>query len=203
MISNIVFDLGNVLLNFKPKEYLADNFSDADLVEELYQQIFCSAEWLELDRGTLSIEEVIRIIGQRHPENLKAIEKVLFNWEELLTPIESSVEILCELKEKGYKIYALSNFHLKAFHEVSERYDFFKLFNGKVISSKIKLLKPEPEIYQYLINEHGIEPEETIFIDDSKENIEAAKKFGIKTIHFTASTDLKKELEKYNIAGMV
>ncbi|AZR73249.1 HAD family hydrolase [Anoxybacter fermentans] len=199
MIHNIIFDLGNVLLNFKPLEYLTQKVSDLELVNDLYQQIFCSEEWVMLDRGVITIEEAIKRICLRNPEKVKLIEEILYDWEKILTPIEGSVEILRQLKEKNFNLYVLSNFHLRAFEKVSTENEFFQLFDGMIISAKVRYLKPEPEIYQYLIEHFKIDPERTIFIDDTRENLDAAKKFGIKTIHFISSSDLCQELKKLKV----
>lgn len=199
MIKNIIFDLGNVLLNFKPLEYLYTKIPDRQRACQIYEEIFKSTEWLMLDRGLITEDEAIDRICDRNTDKSQLIKAVLDNWYQMLTPIEDVVGVLKELKETGYKVYFLSNFHLLAFEDVSKRYDFFSVFDGGVVSYKEKLMKPEKEIYDKLIKTYGINPHESIFIDDTRENIEGAMKLGFQTIFFTASLDLREKLNGYKL----
>lgn len=194
MIKNIIFDLGNVLLNFKPLEYLNKKIPDKSSATQIYEEIFKSLEWLMLDRGLVTEDEAVNIICERNTEMSQLIRDVMDNWYQMLTPIEGVVEILRELKSIGYNVYFLSNFHLLAFEDVSKRYDFFSIFDGGIVSYKEKLMKPEKDIYDKLINTYEINPLESIFIDDTSENIEGAIKCGFKTIHFTTPLDLREKL---------
>ena len=102
-----------------------------------------------------------------------------------------------KLKEKGYKLYILSNFHREAFLEIERKCEFEKYFDGKVVSYDVKLLKPEKEIYEELLKKYNLNPEETLFIDDTLANTEGAEKLGISTIHLINKEKLKEELEKF------
>lgn len=198
MIKNVIFDLGNVLLSFEPKEYVKSKVIQ-EKIEEIYESIFKSKEWPMLDRGTITEEKAKENIINRKVENKEFINSVFENWYDILTPIESSVEILRKLKESGYKIFYLSNFHLAAFEYVTKKHDFFKLFDGGVVSYKEKLLKPEKEIYEKILCEYNLKPNETVFIDDMEINVEAARKNGIKGIVLKNPVDLKTELRKLNV----
>jgi len=199
MIKNIIFDIGNVLLNFEPKVYVQSKIIE-DKVEEIYDSIFKSEEWPMLDRGTISEEEAKANIINRKIENEDFINSVFENWYDILTPIESSVEVLKKLKEKGYKVFYLSNFHLAAFEYVIKKYDFFELFDGGVVSYKENLIKPEKEIYEKVIHNYNINPSETVFIDDMQENVKVAMKQGIKGIVLENTKNLRDELEKLSIS---
>lgn len=198
MIRNIVFDIGNVLLETDFKGYLNSKIVK-EKVEEIFEEMFKSEEWPMLDRGTITEEEAISNIINRNKENERLILCAFDNWYDLLKPIKSSIEILKKLKENGYNIYYLSNFHLKAFEYVTEKYDFFKLFDGGVVSYKEKLLKPEQEIYDMLVNRYNLDKQETVFIDDTKENVKAAINFGVDGIVFKNTDILLDELKKYEI----
>ncbi|WP_343216123.1 HAD-IA family hydrolase [Clostridium mobile] len=152
-----------------------------------------------LDRGDITEEEAIDRIYNRSLNNKKLIKLCMENWYELLTPIKESVEILKEVKLKGYKTLALSNFHLLAYENVIKKYNFFHYFDGGIISFKENLLKPENEIYEKLIMKYNIDPKEAIFIDDTKDNIESAKKLGFETILFDNPINLRNELIKYKV----
>ncbi|MBU3183074.1 HAD family hydrolase [Clostridium psychrophilum] len=199
MIKNIVFDLGNVLLNFKPVIYLHTQISDKTKVQEIYEKIFTSKEWLMLDRGMITEKEAINEICNRSAENTELIKLVMHNWYQLLTPIEDTVEVLKKLKHKGYRLYVLSNFHLLAYEDVTKRYEFFKYFDGGIISYKEKLIKPDKDIYDKLIKKYKINPKESIFIDDTIENIESARMLSFKTILYINSKDLRKKLIEYDV----
>lgn len=199
MIKNIIFDLGNVLLNFKPIDYVNSKIPDKEKSKQIYEEIFASKEWPMLDRGVITEEEAVKVFCNRNVGDSKFIRLVMDNWYQLLTPIEGTVEILRELKNEGYKNYVLSNYQLLAFQNVTKKYDFFRCFDGGIISYQEKLLKPEKDIYEKLIKKYNINPRESIFIDDTKENLEGAKLLGIKTILFTDPIDLRKKLAEYNV----
>ena len=199
MIKNIIFDLGNVLLNFKPMVYVNSKIPDKEKSKQIYKEIFESYEWAMLDRGVITEEEAINIFCNRNMEDSKSIRLVMDNWYQLLTPIEGTIEILRVLNSAGYKNYVLSNYQLLAFQNVTKRFDFFSCFDGGIISYKEKLLKPEKDIYDKLIKKYNIDPKESIFIDDTKENVESAKLLGFKTILFTDSIDLREKLAEYNV----
>ena len=195
-IKNIVFDLGRVLIKFEPKEYIEQNVPE-EKREDFYNGIFGSTEWLMLDRGTLSYEDAKKIFKERVSGVDKQIDR-LFNVDlfEILQPIEENVKLLPKLKEK-YNLYILSNFHQPAFEHIFKKYEFFRLFDGHTVSCYYYLLKPEKEIYDTLIDKFNLIPEETVFIDDSKVNIDACEKEGIRGIHLPDYTELKQKLEEF------
>lgn len=196
MIKNIIFDLGNVLIEFNPHSFIEKNISAEDR-DEVFHMIFQRKEWLELDRGTLSYDEVVRFFVTRFPQYENQIKKFFENKIiDCLKPIEENIKLVEELKERGCKLYILSNFHYPAFKNVSEKWDFFKLFDGQVISSHANLLKPEKGIYEEILRKYKLIPEETLFIDDSYENVVAGEKFGLHTIHLDNYRELRKKLEE-------
>lgn len=199
MFKNVIFDLGNVLLRFNPVEYLRTKIDDENRVQQVYHEIFLSEEWLMLDRGVISEEEAVERIMKRSAGNGHFIQMAMNRWYDSLIPIEETVDILKKVKAKGYQTYILSNFHLLAYESVINRYDFFQYFDEGIISYSVKLLKPETEIYNSLITRCGIEPSESIFIDDTKVNIESAKNLGFKAILFDKPMGLHLDLVELGI----
>lgn len=193
MIKNIVFDLGKVLVDFFPNKFVEENV-EPQYRDKFLEIVFNSDEWKNLDRGTLEYEDAIKILSSRLPQCEKAINK-LFNdiVSSCLSPIKNNAELLPKLKE-NYNLYIISNFHRVAFEEIYKDWEFFKFFDGKVVSAFCKLMKPEPEIYQLLFKTYSLNPNECIFIDDVFENIEGAKNQGMEVIHLTNPELLKDKL---------
>lgn len=189
MIKNIVFDVGNVLLKYEPLQYLRRNF-DEDTSLKLFKLIFDSKEWSLLDEGLLTQKEAIEIFDLKFPSNKDKIIKVMNEWNDTLTPIDETVEFLKSVKQKGLNTYVLSNYQSEPFEYTKNKFEFFKYIDDFVISARIKLIKPNPQIYTYIINTFNINPNESIFIDDRKENIDAAKEIGFNVIHFTSPNTL-------------
>ncbi|MDP4091046.1 MAG: HAD family phosphatase [Bacillota bacterium] len=199
MIKNIVFDIGNVLVAFKPGEYVKSFGFEKSVEDKVLEAIFKSRHWPELDRGVLTEEEAVELFIKEAEELDLEIRNVMKSWKDMLIPIPDTIEILRELKNKGYKVYVLSNYHEKAFEKISIENDFLSLLDGEIVSCRLKYIKPEREIYEYLLSNYCLKPEETLFIDDVIENIEGAEVHGIKTVLFQGSAELRKYLYENNI----
>ncbi|MGM9973727.1 MAG: HAD family hydrolase [Clostridiaceae bacterium] len=199
MINNIVFDIGNVLLDFKPQEYLKNKgFSDA-LIDKLMTCIFMSREWIELDKGTIEVEEAVKNFIDSAPTIGNEIIEIMEDWTSMLKPKEDMIEMLYKLKKKGYRIYLLSNYHKKAFAFTRRQNRFIEDVDGYVISWEHNCIKPQKEIYFKLLDKYSLINEETLFIDDMEENVIGAEQVGIKGIIFSDVENLKKTLKKYDI----
>jgi len=195
-VRNVVFDIGNVLLSYRPKEYLRSlGFSEEEV--ELYRRIiFGSSLWLDLDRGVIDERGAVAQLTAAYPEHAQGIARVFSDWYSMFVPLEA-VKVLPRLKGAGCRLYVLSNFHRDAFRHVRGKYDWFDLFDGMVISYEVHAIKPEPGIYQALIDRYGIEPRDSVFIDDMRENIEGARPFGFYTIHHKSFEETVGELENF------
>lgn len=193
-IRNVIFDLGNVLLKFNPGEYLESLFDQPELVQRLHRAVFSSPEWCMLDRGVITQEQAVNRLIKQYPDLAAEITVTFADWFSILKPISSNVEVVRSLKKSGYRLYVLSNFHKAAFEYVYEKYEWFSLFDGLVISYQHQTLKPEPAIYQILLARYTLIPEECVFIDDSLANLAAASEFGIKGVHYQSPDQLRLEL---------
>lgn len=120
---------------------------------------------------------------------------MLYAIADVIFPIEKNIEFVKEIKKRGYKLYILSNFHKKAFRRIERLYNLDSIFDGKIVSFEVNLLKPEKEIYEVLLGKYSLNPDETIFIDDTFENIVAAKKIGIKGIELKDFNELENILK--------
>ncbi|GAA0684951.1 MULTISPECIES: HAD family hydrolase [Clostridium] len=198
MIKNIVFDIGNVLLNFKPVEYLRTKMEEEN-IKSVKEAVFDSPEWPMLDEGTITEKEAIRVISERNAEIKDLVELAFDNWYDMLTPIENSVKLLKELKAKGYNLYYLSNFQELAYDYIIKEYEFFGLFDGGVASFAEKLMKPDKDIYEKLMERYDLKPEECLFMDDTALNIDGAENVGMKGIVFTTAEDAMDKLKKFDV----
>ncbi len=196
MIKNVIFDLGRVLIDWNPFAYLNKHIKDQNKIDIIYKEIFGSQEWLDLDRGTIEESEAIRRFKERCPNCHKEIDDIFENVIELIPPLEKNISLFEEVASK-YNTYILSNFGERTFALVFEKYPWFKLFDGKIVSSHVKLLKPEKEIYEALIKKYNLNPDECIFIDDTHANIIASEKIGIRGIHYTGEQELREMLKRY------
>lgn len=198
MIKNIIFDLGNVLIRFKPEEFVNKNIKK-EYREKFFNAVFKGQEWADLDRGVLEYSDAVKIFSEKIPECSSEIKKLFDNYIlDVLEPIEKNIEIMKSLKGK-YKLFVLSNFHYPAFDYIFKNWEFFKYFDGKIVSGHCKLLKPEKEIYELLCSIYSLKPNECVFIDDTKANIEAAEEFGINGIHLTDINILEEKLKENNL----
>ncbi len=196
MIKNIIFDLGNVLVSFHPEKFVRENI-DEQYRDDFYRVVFGGQAWADLDRGVLEYSDAVKMFSEELPQCADAIKKLFdTNVIDCLAPISENVEIMKSLKGK-YNLYVLSNFHYPAFNYIYDNWEFFKTFDGKIVSGHCKLLKPEKEIYELLLKTYSLKPEECLFIDDVKANIEGAQACGINAVQLTSPKLLKEKLEEF------
>ena len=185
MIKNIIFDMGGVLLRFDADLFigrLGITGGDADL---LRREVFRSADWVRMDRGTLTDEEGVERICRRLPEHLhKAAAELVCRWEHPeIIPMEGMAALIGELKAKGYGIYLLSNAFTRQ-HEYWPRVPGSEHFDGTLISADVKMIKPERRIYELMLETFSLKAEECVFIDDLPTNIEMGENCGIRGVVF-------------------
>ena len=195
MIKNIVFDLGNVLISFKPAEYFDKNNYPENIKARILTDIFASKEWLMLDNGEITTPEVIDSIASRSSLRREEIAHIFNLRAELMYPIDPNVRVLPELKKRGFRLYFLSNFPMDVFEEVKAGYYFFKYFDGGIISAEAKLSKPDRRIYEVLLEKYSLIPEETLFIDDLEINVKAAEAVGMKGLVTFGSLEISEKVE--------
>jgi epoxide hydrolase-like predicted phosphatase len=196
MIKNIIFDLGNVLISFKPSEYFDKNNYPLSIKATILSDIFGSKEWLMLDNGEISTPEAIDAIATKSSLSKKEIAHIFNLRTDLMFPLDSNVRLLPELKKRGFRLYYLSNFPLDIFEEVSTEYYFFKYFDGGLISAEAKFSKPDIGIYNILNKKYSLVPKECLFIDDIEVNVRAAQALGMKGIITYGSLEISNDIEK-------
>ena len=199
MTKIIVFDLGGVLIDWNPKHLYRKLIDDEDEIDTFLTDV-CSPEWnIKQDAGRALAEATAERVAL-FPDRKSLIEAFYDRWEEMLGgEISDTVEILRELKASGEKLYALTNWSGETFPIALRRFDFLHWFEGTVVSGVEKLAKPDPAIFNLLLNRYELQAERCLFIDDSKTNIEAATKIGFDTHHFTSADELRKYLSQGNL----
>lgn len=193
MINTIIFDFGGVLVDWNPRYVYRDHFKDDEKMEWFLENI-CTDDWNIQQDGGRSLEEATNLLLENHPEHQNEIEMYYGKWEIMLRDmIPESVEILYELKGK-YPLYGLTNWSAETFPIALKRFDFFQAFNGILVSGEEKLIKPDPKIFELMMEKFSLKPENCLFIDDNLKNVEASRAFGIETIHFINPEDLRGKL---------
>lgn len=199
MIKNIVFDIGQVLAEFRWRDYIDELTIKEEYKERLAKATVLSPYWNEVDRGVLTKEEIMKRCILLDPEIEKEIRLFFQDTSQLVIEFEYSEALVKSLKNQGYRIYILSNYGRENFSYVKEKFRFLKHVDGAVISYEEKHIKPEPEIYEALLSRYGIVPEESVFLDDLAANLEGAKAFHFHTIQFHSLWQAKRELRKLGV----
>lgn len=189
MIKNIVLDMGNVLMNYDPNLPLKQfciNEEDRALIHEY---LFKGPEWIAGDLGIMGNEQRYETVSKKLPERLhKALKDCVYRWQESMMPIEEAEAFVQFVKDKGYKLYILSNAS-DAFYEYFPRFAPLDFFDGIVVSSDIHMIKPDEKIYRYLLEKYELQPKECLFIDDRLENVWAAQKVGMEAVCYHDNFD--------------
>ena len=181
-IKNIIFDFGGVLIDWNPR-YLYRNLFHDELEMEFFLEKICSPEWnFKLDAGR-SFNEATKELANKFPQYDNEIRIYYSDWIKMIGgAIEENVALIGDLKDK-YRLFGLTNWSAETFPKVFNHYPFFKELEGIVVSGTEKLVKPDARIYKLLLTRYGLIANESLFIDDNQENINAANKLGFKTIH--------------------
>ena len=184
MIRNLVFDLGNVLARFAPREFVPLEVPDPQAAAALYHALFESGLWYRLDEGTLDDAGALRELGRQLPQYRHLAARLLAVWDKYLTPIPEMEPLLRELRAKGYKLYLLSNAS-KRFYQYRSQLPALRLLDGFVISADYRVAKPQARIYEILCQRYALQPGECLFTDDVPQNVQAAQAAGWQAVPFT------------------
>lgn len=183
MIKTVIFDIGNVLMEFSWWPYVRSLF-DEDTARVITDAFWKTGYWEEFDRGELSYEEIVKLMEEAAPEYVKEIHLTLERVGECMRKHDYAIPWIKQLKEMGYQVVFLSNYSEFLMKLKPEVLDFLPHMDGGVFSCHVKLIKPDPAIYQVLCDKCNLVPEESLFVDDNAANIESAKAFGLHAIRF-------------------
>lgn len=195
-MKDIVFDLGGVLIDWNPRYLYKKIFASTEEMEWFLSNV-CTPEWNAQQDAGRPFAQALALVTEKYPKYAAQINDYYARWEETLGgPIKGTVALWQELKNKGYRIYALTNWSAETFPIAKQKYDFLQKMDGIVVSGEEKMNKPNPEIYKRLLARYGLQANNCVYIDDSLPNVEAAAQLGFDVIHFVSPEVLRLELLK-------
>ena len=199
-MKNVIFDIGNVLVKWSPKDIVRATFGDNLLVDSRVQNIFQHELWYLLNRGEINESQAKQqyqtVLGLTPMLVSRLFEEVKYSQ----VPVEGTTELVRKLKLAGYSLYALTDNVKEIVAHLRSQYEFWKDFCGVVVSAEVKCMKPAPEIYHHLINTYNIVPNETVFIDDHFPNVQGARDVGLKAIQFQSSVQCERDLRSMGLS---
>jgi 2-haloacid dehalogenase len=198
-IDTVIFDVGNVLLDWNPRHLYRKLFGDEERMEWFLANI-CTPAWnLEQDRGR-PFEKAVRDLIVRHPEWEREIRAFDERWHEMIAgEIAGSIELLARLKLKGIRLFALTNFSREKYEETFARFPFLREFEGIIVSGQEGLLKPDAAIFRLFLDRYAREASSCLFIDDSPRNVDGARRVGMEAVQFSDAASLKRDLERLGL----
>ena len=198
MIKNLIFDMGDVLIGYRWKEMLTEDFGVPE--ERAYpigKALFEDPVWREFDAGLKPMEAVLEHYSALYPEDAKIISRMFYEGERMPVKRERVWKKVAELKDKGYRLYVLSNYSEYLFNKHTRDIPVISLMDGMVISYEVHSIKPDHAIYRHILDKYDLKPEESIFFDDRKENVEAARELSMDAVQITSEDMLLEILDRF------
>jgi putative hydrolase of the HAD superfamily len=193
-VRNVIFDLGGVVLDWNPGALLDRFYADQQTRAFLKSSLFEHPDWLLMDRGVLSESDVVARLQQRTGRSADELLRLLEAVRQSLQPKPDTVALIERLAQRQVPLYCLSNIPATTYTYLRQRYDFWPAFRGIVISGEINMMKPEREIFEYLLARYSLQAADCVFIDDHEPNVRAAQTLGIRTIWFRDAAQCEREL---------
>ena len=197
---SIVFDFGGVLIDWDPRYLYRKLFNgDEQAMERFFREVDFFGWNLYQDAGR-SFDIAVAEACQKHPQYCELIQAYDERYLETINgQIDGSVAILYRLKQAGYPLYGLSNWSAEKYHLVQQHFAFFGWFDLVVISGDVKLVKPDPRVFDLLLERAGRKAGDCLLIDDSEKNVATALEMGFRAIHFHSPEQLKNTLQAIGI----
>ncbi len=196
---DVVFDLGGVVVAWNPDAIVANAVSDETLRPIARREIIDHPDWLSLDRGALSVDDVIRRATERSGLAESVVRALVESVPPSLIANPDTVALMRRVKEAGNRLFVLSNMPHDSMNHLERTYDFWDLFTGAVVSARVGHVKPEPAIFEHLLTTYDLDPARTVFIDDVQANVDAAATFGIRTIRFLSVPQCEAALREMRV----
>ena len=203
-IKTVIFDIGGVMVGLGRIRFFEQFGYAPKISEQVMNSTVKSRHWKELDRGILTDEEVIDRFVKDAPELENEIRHCMENVHGIVYRLDTSIPWIRSLKDRGMQVLYLSNYSMKVAKDNEDAMDFLPYMDGGLLSCDYKVIKPDPDFYQILIDKYDLVPSECVFLDDLEANLETARQLGIHTIrvkdHEQAKADLEKMLESRGLS---
>ncbi len=194
-VSAVVFDIGGVLLDWDPRYLYRPMFAGDEAAMERFLAQVCSPQWHAAQDLGYHVGQACRELAGQHPDQAELILAWAEGTEQMIAgPIAGTVRILADLQRRGISCYVLSNMEAQTFPLRLDRYDFLRSLDGHVISGFEGVAKPDPRIYQVLLDRYRLPAARTLFVDDKPVNVSAARAVGMQALLFTSAPALRTEL---------
>jgi len=194
-IKNIVFDIGGVLADFKVVEFLAGKGFDGAMIKRIIKASVMTPFWGQFERDEITEEEALKGFASTDPEIEEELGKAFSSVEGMLLGRDFAIPLVQNLHEAGYKVYYLSNYSRKAYNECGESLSFMPYMDGGIVSFRVGKTKPDPQMYLQFLDEFGLKAGECLFVDDTEENVVAAKSLGFEGIVFRSYEQLLEDMK--------
>jgi 2-haloacid dehalogenase len=199
--STVVFDLGGVLVDWDPRYLFRQLLPDHAAVEAFLAEV-CSPEWNAAQDAGRGWTEAVAEASERFPEYAELVAAYDERWSETIGgQIDGTVEVLDELRRRGVGLYAITNWSAEKFDLTFPRFDWLAWFDGIVVSGYERIVKPDPRIYQILVDRHGVDPRTAVYVDDLPANVEAAQAIGMTGLVFTTPEQLYADLGELGLTS--
>lgn len=201
VIDTAVFDLGGVLIDWNPRYLYRGLFNDEEAMEGFLAEV-CNGAWNEQQDAGRLWREAVDSLSVQFPQHAGLIAAYRDGWKEMLGgAIQGSVDLLAELRARGVRLYALTNWSHETFPLAKEieRFGFLHWFEGIVVSGEERLIKPDPRIYRRLLERYAIDPARTVYIDDARRNVDAAAALGMHAWWFRDAAGLRGWLASHGL----
>ena len=194
MIKSVVFDIGGVLADYNVVGFLGAKGFGKEMIRRILKASVMTPYWGMFERDEVSEEEALQGFASADPEIEEELRRAFSSVEGMLTPRDFVIPLMKELKSAGYGVYYLSNYSRKAYDECGESLAFMPYMDGGLVSFMAGKTKPDPEFFQMFLREYQLEAAECLFVDDTEENVEAAKALGMEGIVFHRPEEIQEKI---------
>lgn len=183
-MKTVIFDVGNVLVDYDWASYLRTFRYDEEIFQRVANAVFRNEDWEKGDIGLISTEEWLDLFIENAPDLKREIREVFAGFEGTIVPLDYTKKWIEYFRGQGCKLYYLSNYSCELYQRTKDKLAFLESFDGGIFSYEVKCMKPDEKIYRILLERYSIEPKEAVFYDDRPENVEAANRLGMKGVVF-------------------
>ena len=199
MIKNIVFDIGGVLADYRMKEFLMEKGLDGPMIKRVLKASVMNPYWGRFERGEVTEEETLQAFTAADPEIERELRLAFTNLSGMLVSRDYAIPLVRRLKKAGYGVYYLSNYSKKAYDECGESLAFMPYMDGGIVSFKVGMTKPDQRMFSCFLERFGLTAESCLFVDDTEENVLAARALGFSGFVFSGVDGLMEELKKLGV----